>query len=419
MGRGGREHALAWKLASSSKVQHVFVAPGNGGTALEKGVTNVEIEPMDFDGLTEFVRKEKIYLTVVGPEEPLVEGIVDFFSDQGLLCFGPSRDAARLEASKSFAKQFLKRHEIPTADFKVFETCEAAIEYVRKIEPPIVIKKDGLAAGKGVVIKESVKEAITAIEDLYRSPSEPVKRIVIEDFLEGEELSYIALVDGLKFRAFSTSQDYKRIYEGDRGPNTGGMGAYSPVSFVDELLEKKIVELIVKPTLKGMVEEGAAYRGFLYFGLMIDKKKNPHVVEYNCRFGDPETQPIMMRLESDLFGLLENTMEGRLDEMDLEFNPGTALTIVMASQGYPANYETGSIIKGTESVIDAKVFHSGTVLTGNRLLTSGGRVLGVTGLGTQFSDARTKAYDSIKKISFAGQQYRSDIGHMELKRIPK
>ena len=419
MGRGGREHALAWKLAGSSQVQHVFVAPGNGGTALEKGITNVDIEPMDFDGLAEFVRKEKIYLTVVGPEEPLVEGIVDFFSNQGLLCFGPSRDAARLEASKSFAKQFLKKHEIPTADFKVFETCEAAIEYVRKIEPPIVIKKDGLAAGKGVVIKESVKDAITAIEDLYRAPGELVKRIVIEDFLEGEELSYIALVDGLKFQAFSTSQDYKRIYEGDRGPNTGGMGAYSPVSFVDESLEKKIIDLIVKPTLKGMVDEGTAYRGFLYFGLMIDKEKNPHVVEYNCRFGDPETQPIMMRLKSDLFGLLENTMGGRLDEVDLEFNPGTALTIVMASRGYPENYETGSIIKGTESVVDAKVFHSGTVLTENRLLTSGGRVLGVTGLGTQFSDARTRAYDSIKKISFAGQQYRSDIGHMELKRILK
>tara|TARA_B100001093_G_scaffold387623_1_gene373625 strand:- start:287 stop:1525 length:1239 start_codon:yes stop_codon:yes gene_type:complete len=410
VGSGGREHAIAWKLASSPKVDQVFVAPGNGGTEAENLVRNVDIDPMNFADLADFAFSKNVQLTVVGPEEPLVEGIVEYFSERGLLCFGPSQAAARLEGSKSFAKRFLQKYKIPTAGFQVFETGDSAVRFVKTLSAPIVIKKDGLASGKGVFICETIIEAEEVIRKCFSEKKSGFQGLLIEDFIKGEELSYIALVDGADFKAFSTSQDYKRAKDGGIGLNTGGMGAYSPVSFVDDALEQKIVASIVTPTLRGMISEGSPYRGFLYFGLMVDPSREVYVIEYNCRFGDPETQPIMMRLKSDLYTVILAALEGRLSKTTLSFDDRTAVSVVMASRGYPQAYEIGHPIKGLENLKEAKVFHSGTKVKEDVLKTNGGRVLAVTAMGSDISEARRKAYESVHEIHFFGQTYRTDIG---------
>ena len=410
MGSGGREHALAWKLASSPKVDQVFVAPGNGGTEKEDFVRNVDIDSMNFAALADFAFSQNVQLTIIGPEEPLVEGIVEYFSKRGLICFGPSSAAARLEGSKSFAKRFLQKYKIPTAKFQFFETADAAIRFVETLSGPIVIKKDGLAAGKGVFICQTTIEAKEVIETCFSEQKTAFQGLLIEDFIEGEELSYIVLADGEDFKPFSTSQDYKRAYDGDTGLNTGGMGAYSPVPFVDDTLEEKIRASIVVPTLRGMIAEGNAYRGFLYFGLMIDQSGEVYVIEYNCRFGDPETQPIMMRLESDLHTAIMAALEGRLAEVSLSFDESTAVSVVMASSGYPEAYETGHKISGLENLKEGKVFHSGTKTIEGVIKTNGGRVLAVTAKGSGIAEARRKAYESVDEIHFSGQTYRTDIG---------
>ena len=410
MGSGGREHAIAWKLASSPKVGQVFVAPGNGGTEKEDLVKNVDIDPMNFQDLSDFALSQNIQLTIVGPEEPLVGGIVEYFSDRGLICFGPSAAAARLEGSKSFAKRFLQKYKIPTAGFQVFSTADSAIKFVRTLSGPIVIKKDGLASGKGVFICQTITAAEEVIKKCFSEKKAGSKELLIEDFLKGEELSYIVLVDGEDFKAFSTSQDYKRANDGGMGPNTGGMGAYSPVAFVDDGLEQKIIESIVIPTLRGMIAEGSPYRGFLYFGLMVDPSREVYVIEYNCRFGDPETQPIMMRLKSDLYTAILAALEGKLSGTMLNFDERTSVSVVMASRGYPEAYEIGHPIAGLEKLTKAKAFHSGTKIKDEVLETDGGRVLAVTAMGSEIGEARRKAYESVREIHFFGQTYRTDIG---------
>ena len=410
MGSGGREHAIAWKLASSPKVGQVFVAPGNGGTEKEDLVKNVDIDPMNFQDLSNFALSQNIQLTIVGPEEPLVGGIVEYFSDKGLICFGPSTAAARLEGSKSFAKRFLQKYKIPTAGFQVFSTADSAIKFVRMLSGPIVVKKDGLASGKGVFICQTIIAAEEVIRKCFSGKKAGSMELLIEDFLKGEELSYIVLVDGEDFKAFSTSQDYKRANDGDMGLNTGGMGAYSPVAFVDDALEQKIIESIVIPTLRGMIAEGSPYRGFLYFGLMVDPSREVYVIEYNCRFGDPETQPIMMRLKSDLYTAIMATLEGKLSGTMLNFDERTAVSVVMASRGYPEAYEIGHPIVGLENLTKAKAFHSGTKIEDGVLKTDGGRVLAVTAMGSEIEEARRKAYESVREIRFSGQIYRTDIG---------
>jgi len=410
VGSGGREHAIAWKLASSPKVGQVFVAPGNGGTEKEDFVKNVDIDPMNFQDLSDFALSQNIQLTIVGPEEPLVGGIVEYFSDRGLICFGPSAAAARLEGSKSFAKRFLQKYKIPTAEFQVFSTADSAINFVRTLSGPIVIKKDGLASGKGVFICQTITAAEEVIKKCFSEKKAGSKEILIEDFLKGEELSYIVLVDGEDFKAFSTSQDYKRANDGGMGLNTGGMGAYSPVAFVDDGLEQKIIESIVIPTLRGMIAEGSPYRGFLYFGLMVDPSREVYVIEYNCRFGDPETQPIMMRLKSDLYTAILAALEGKLSGTMLNFDERTSVSVVMASRGYPEAYEIGYPIAGLENLTKAKAFHSGTKIKDEVLETDGGRVLAVTAMGSEIGEARRKAYESVREIHFFGQTYRTDIG---------
>ena len=410
MGSGGREHALAWKLASSPKVDQVFVAPGNGGTEKEDFVRNVDIDSMNFAALADFASSQNVQLTIIGPEEPLVEGIVEYFLNRGLICFGPSSAAARLEGSKSFAKRFLQKYKIPTAEFQFFKTADAAISFVETLSGPIVIKKDGLAAGKGVFICQTTNEAKEVIGKCFSEQKKGFQGLLIEDFIKGVELSYIVLADGEDFKPFSTSQDYKRAYDGDTGLNTGGMGAYSPVPFVDDTLEEKIRASIVVPTLRGMIAEGNAYRGFLYFGLMIDQSGEVYVIEYNCRFGDPETQPIMMRLESDLHTAIMAALEGRLAEISLSFDKSTAVSVVMASSGYPEAYKTGHKISGLENLKEGKVFHSGTATIAGVLKTNGGRVLAVTAKGSGIAEARRKAYECVDKIYFSGQTYRTDIG---------
>ena len=410
MGSGGREHAIAWKLASSPKVGQVFVAPGNGGTEKEDLVKNVDIDPMNFQDLSNFALSQNIQLTIVGPEEPLVGGIVEYFSGRGLICFGPSTSAARLEGSKSFAKRFLQKYRIPTAGFQVFSTADSAIKFVRTLSGPIVIKKDGLASGKGVFICQTITAAEEVIKKCFSEKKAGSKELLIEDFLKGEELSYIVLVDGEDFKAFSTSQDYKRANDGDMGLNTGGMGAYSPVAFVDDALEQKIIESIVIPTLKGMIAEGSPYRGFLYFGLMVDSSREVYVIEYNCRFGDPETQPIMMRLKTDLYTAILAALEGKLSGTMLDFDERTSVSVVMASRGYPEAYEIGHPIAGLENLTKAKAFHSGTKIKDEVLETDGGRVLAVTAMGSEIEEARRKAYESVRETHFSGQPFRTDIG---------
>ncbi len=412
IGGGGREHALAWKLAASPRVQKVFVAPGNGGTAREPGVENVALT--DPGALADFAAREQIQLTVVGPEAPLAAGIVDLFRVRGLRIFGPTKAAAQLESSKAYAKGFLARHGIPTAAYESFTDAPAAHAYVEARGAPIVVKADGLAAGKGVVVAATATEAHAAIDRILvdRSLGDAGGRLVIEEFLDGEEASFIVLVGGEHSLSLATSQDHKRLRDGDEGPNTGGMGAYSPAPVVTPALHARVVREIVAPTVRGMAKDGIPYSGFLYAGLMIDRAGNPKVLEYNCRLGDPETQPILMRLKSDLLPLLEHALDGKLDRIEPVWDRRAALGVVIAAANYPDSPRRGDAIAGIPAAAeDCHVFHAGTELAGDRLLTSGGRVLCVTALGDSVKMAQKRAYDALAAIRFDGMQYRRDIGH--------
>jgi phosphoribosylamine--glycine ligase len=421
IGSGGREHALAWKLLQSPKVQTVYVAPGNGGTAIDNRLHNVPLT--DFNELADFVVKEKIALTVVGPEAPLAGGVVDVFRSRNLRVFGPTKSAAQLESSKAFAKEFMKRHKIPTAEYETFSDAKKAHAYVEKNGAPIVIKADGLAAGKGVVVATTLEQAHEAIDwmlldnKLGVTHNEGGARVVIEQFLEGEEASFIVLCDGKNVVSLATSQDHKRLQDDDQGPNTGGMGAYSPAPVVTPNVHAKVMHEIIMPTIQGMSRDGIPFTGFLYAGLMIDANGDPRTVEFNCRMGDPETQPIMMRLKSDLFDVLMHATDGTLDQVELQWDRRVALGVVMAAAGYPLNPRKGDAVTGipAESA-DAVVFHAGTTLKDETLVTSGGRVLCVTALGDSTKMAQQRAYEVLQGIHFDGAQYRQDIGHRAVKR---
>ena len=420
IGNGGREHALAWKVAQSANVEKVFVAPGNAGTAREAKVENVDIGVLDKVALANFARDNDVALTLVGPEAPLVEGVVDHFQAAGLKCFGPTAAAAQLEGSKAFTKDFLARHDIPTAAYRNFTDLDAALAYVRQRGAPIVIKADGLAAGKGVIVALTLEEAEAAINDMLAGNrfGEAGHRVVIEDFLDGEEASFIVMVDGRHVLAMATSQDHKRIGDGDTGPNTGGMGAYSPAPVVTDTIYQRVMDEVILPTVHGMAAEGHPYVGFLYAGLMIDSSGAPRVIEYNCRFGDPETQPILMRLNSDLAELCLAALDGRLNEADVQWDPRPALGVVMAAGGYPDDYRKGDVIQGLEGTDadDLKVFHAGTALRGDEVITSGGRVLCVTALGDTVSAAQQRAYEGVQRIQWTECQYRTDIGYRAVAR---
>ncbi len=411
IGAGGREHALAWKLAASPRVQKVFVAPGNGGTAREPGVENVALT--DLDALADFAARERIQLTVVGPEAPLAAGVVDRFRARGLRIFGPTKAAAQLESSKAYAKSFLVRHGIPTGAYESFTDAGAAHAYVDARGAPIVVKADGLAAGKGVVVAATAADAHAAIDRILvgRAMGEAGGRLVIEEFLDGEEASFIVLVDGEHSLSLATSQDHKRLRDGDEGPNTGGMGAYSPAPVVTPALHARVVREIVAPTVRGMSTDGIPYSGFLYAGLMIDRAGNPQVLEFNCRLGDPETQPILMRLRSDLFELLEHALDGALDHTEAEWDRRAALGVVIAAANYPETPRKGDLITGIPAAAeDCRVFHAGTALEADRLVASGGRVLCVTALGDSVKMAQKRAYEAVGAIRFDGMQFRRDIG---------
>ena len=417
IGSGGREHAIAWKLAQSPKVQKVFVAPGNGGTARENGLENVA--PSEVPELVAFAKKENVYLTVVGPEAALAAGVVDAFRDARLRIFGPTRAAAQLESSKDFAKSFMVRHKIPTALHRTFQSAELARAFVSKRGAPIVIKADGLAAGKGVVVAASVEEAHAAIDRMMtqKGLGEAGSRVVVEDFLQGEEASFIVMSDGTSALPLATSQDHKRLRDGDEGPNTGGMGAYSPAPIVTPKIHARVMREIIQPAIQGMAQEGMPYTGFLYAGLMIDGAGNPKALEFNCRLGDPETQPILLRLKSDLLELLERALAGTLSRVEADWDRRAALGVVLAAHGYPDEPRKGDPITGLPAAADdLKVFHAGTRLDGKDLVTSGGRVLCVTALGDSVKMARTRAYEATERIRFDGMQYRKDIGHRAIKR---
>jgi phosphoribosylamine---glycine ligase len=423
IGSGGREHALAWKLAQSPKVQTVFVAPGNGGTAADPKLHNIAIT--DHLELADFARAEKVSLTVVGPEGPLAGGVVDVFRARGLRVFGPTQAAAQLESSKAFAKAFMQRHKIPTAAFATFTDAAQAHAYVEANGAPIVIKADGLAAGKGVVVAMSLPQAHEAVDWMLDDTgnvlgvqhNEGQARVVIEQFLEGEEASFIVLCDGKNVAALATSQDHKRLRDDDEGPNTGGMGAYSPAPVVTPNVHAKAIKEIILPTIAGMAKEGITFTGFLYAGLMIDSQGQPRTVEFNCRMGDPETQPIMMRLKTDLFDLLMHATDGTLDTVELEWDRRVALGVVMAASGYPLNPRKGDPVTGLPpDADDAMVFHAGTLPSPAGPITSGGRVLCVTALGDSVKLAQQNAYDLLRGIHFDGAQYRRDIGHRAIKR---
>ena len=422
VGSGGREHALAWKLMQSTDVEEVLVAPGNAGTQQEPGVRNVEIAVTDTAGLITLCQRENIDFTVVGPEVPLVAGIVDAFAESSLACFGPTAQAAQLEGSKAFSKAFMRRHQIPTAAHETFSDAATAKTYVRAQGAPIVIKADGLAAGKGVIVAQTEEEAASAIDDMLSGNGfgEAGHRVVIEEFLPGEEASFIVIADGSNFLPFASCQDHKRAYDGDTGPNTGGMGAYSPAPVVTEVVHQRIIEAVIEPTIAGMASEGIPYTGFLYAGLMISSKGEPKVIEFNCRFGDPETQPIMMRLQSDLVALCNAAIDGNLLPESIAFDDRPALTAVMASGGYPGSYKTGDLIQGLSvdalASSDRKVFHAGTSLTEDGIVTAGGRVLGVTAMGSTVADAQARVYQMIDKITFKNREFRSDIGYRALER---
>jgi phosphoribosylamine--glycine ligase len=420
IGSGGREHALAWKVAQSAAVDTVFVAPGNAGTGAEPGLQNVAIGVADFAALADFARDNAVALTIVGPEAPLVDGIVDFFAAQGLRCFGPSQGAAQLEGSKAFTKDFLARHNIPSASYGSFTELEPALDYLRTQGAPIVVKADGLAAGKGVIVAENLQQAVTAVTDMLSGNAfgEAGCRVVIEEFLEGEEASFIVLADGENVLPLATSQDHKRVGEGDTGPNTGGMGAYSPAPVVTPQIHSRIMDEVILPTVRGMAAEGNPYTGFLYAGLMIDGAGKPRVIEYNCRFGDPETQPIMMRLQSDLCELLNAALDGQLDSAVATWDERVAVGVVMAAGGYPGDYGKGFVISGLEETDtdDCKVFHAGTAANGNNIVTNGGRVLCITALGPDIHQALQTAYRAVDQISWEGAFSRRDIGWRALQR---
>ena len=420
VGGGGREHALAWKAAQSARAEKIFVAPGNAGTARESKCENVAIGADDIDGLLHFALGSGIDLTIVGPEAPLVLGIVDRFREAGLRCFGPSRAAAQLEGSKVFAKDFLARHHIPTAAYGSFTNAAQAEAYIRRMGAPIVVKADGLAAGKGVIIAQTTEEAATAAHTMLAGNAfgEAGQRVVVEEFLAGEEASFIVMVDGEHVLALATSQDHKRLREQDQGPNTGGMGAYSPAPVVTPQIHDRVLHEVIEPTVRGMAAEGHPYTGFLYAGLMISADGTPRVLEYNCRFGDPETQPIMMRLRSDLLDLLEAAVEGRLDGAQAQWDPRVALGVVMAAAGYPGPYRKGDVIRGLDVKTgpEQKVFHAGTVVSNGEVLTAGGRVLCATALGDSVAEAQRLAYALARSISWNGVQYRTDIGHRAIAR---
>ncbi len=417
VGSGGREHALAWKLAQSERIQMVYVAPGNGGTALDDRLKNIAIT--DPRALAEFAQQENIALTVVGPETPLAAGIVNIFRDLGLKIFGPTKEAAQLESSKDFAKSFMQRHAIPTAEYQTFSEVQAAHEYIDRKGAPIVIKADGLAAGKGVVVAMSLEEAHQAVDMMLSDNKlgDAGARVVIEEFLAGEEASFIVMVDGKNILPLATSQDHKRLLDNDEGPNTGGMGAYSPAPIVTPALHARVMREIIQPTVQGMAKDGITFTGFLYAGLMIDEQGNPKTLEFNCRMGDPETQPIMARLKTDLVGVMEHAVNGTLDTIELEWDRRTALGVVLAAAGYPDAPRKGDVITGIPAeTVDSVTFHAGTMLNGTQLTTSGGRVLCVVGLGDSVKVAQKKAYDVIDHIRFDGAQFRRDIGWRALKR---
>ncbi|GGD70295.1 phosphoribosylamine--glycine ligase [Lacimicrobium alkaliphilum] len=423
IGGGGREHALAWKAAQSAQVNRVYVAPGNAGTATENKLENVAIGAEDIDNLLDFAHKNNIELTIVGPEAPLVEGVVDKFTEAGLRCFGPTKGAAQLEGSKAFTKDFLARHKIPTGSYQTFTEIDSAIAYVKAQGAPIVVKADGLAAGKGVIVATTEADAEAAIRDMLADNAfgDAGSRVVIEEFLEGEEASFIVMVDGKNVLSFATSQDHKRVGDGDTGPNTGGMGAYSPAPVVTPEIHQRILDEVIYPTVKGMAAEGHPYTGFLYAGLMIGEDGSPKVIEYNCRFGDPETQPIMLRLESDLVSLCNQALDGKLDQAEIHFNPRAAVGVVLAAGGYPGSYAKGLEISGLgegESQ-SAKVFHAGTSLLDGKVVTNGGRVLCATALGKTVSEAQQQAYQLTSTISWQDMFCRKDIAWRAIAREHK
>ncbi len=423
VGGGGREHALAWKVAQSPRADAVFVAPGNAGTALEPDVTNIDIRAEDIDQLVALARNEKIDLTIVGPEAPLVAGIVDEFAAAGLRCFGPTRAAARLEGSKAFTKKFLERRNIPTASYRAFTDAAAAMEYIGQQGVPIVVKADGLAAGKGVIIATTVDAAQKAVESMLSGMAFGAAGscVVVEEFLTGEEASFTAMVDGSHILPLATSQDHKARDDGDNGPNTGGMGAYSPAPVITQEIFERIMQEIIEPTVHGLADEDCPYTGVLYAGLMIDEDGTPDVLEFNVRFGDPETQPILMRMESDLIDLCEAALAGKLNDVTARWDERAALGVVMAASGYPGDYQKGDRIIGLpiRPAAHSKVFHAGTRLDGDQVLTSGGRVLCNVALGDSVTIAKEKAYLLTEKISWPGAFYRKDIGHRAIAREKK
>jgi len=419
IGSGGREHALAWKVAQDPRVEKVFVAPGNAGTATEAKCENVAIDVLAIEQLADFAA-QNVQLTIVGPEAPLVKGVVDLFRARGLDCFGPTAAAAQLEGSKAFTKDFLARHKIPTADYQNFTEVEPALAYLREKGAPIVIKADGLAAGKGVIVAMTLAEAEEAVRDMLSGNAfgDAGARVVIEEFLDGEEASFIVMVDGANVLPMATSQDHKRVGDGDTGPNTGGMGAYSPAPVVTAEVHQRVMDEVIWPTVKGMAAEGNVYTGFLYAGLMIDRSGAPKVIEFNCRFGDPETQPIMLRLQSSLILLIEAALAKALDKVEAQWDPRPSLGVVLAAGGYPGDYRKGDVIRGLEAAaqLEGKVFHAGTALKDGLVTTSGGRVLCATAMGETVSAAQQNAYALAARIEWDGHFYRHDIGYRAIAR---
>jgi len=419
IGNGGREHALAWKVAQSAQVETVFVAPGNAGTALDNNIENVAIAIDDFAALADFAENNQVGLTIVGPEAPLVEGVVDFFQARNLPCFGPTKGAAQLEGSKAFTKDFLARHQIPTGSYQNFTELEPALAYLREQGAPIVVKADGLAAGKGVIVAETLAQAEEAVRDMLSGNAfgDAGCRVVIEEFLEGEEASFIVMVDGENILAMATSQDHKRVGDGDTGPNTGGMGAYSPAPVVTPEIHQRVMNEVIIPTVRGMASEGNRYTGFLYAGLMINAQGEPKVIEYNCRFGDPETQPIMLRLKSDLAALCLAAIAGKLDTVTADWDARPAVGVVLAAGGYPSDYAKGEVITGIPAETDcSKVFHAGTRLADGKLVTNGGRVLCATAMASSVADAQQLAYAAAKQIKWRDAFYRNDIAYRAIDR---
>ncbi|EKO3962748.1 phosphoribosylamine--glycine ligase [Vibrio fluvialis] len=420
IGSGGREHALGWKVAQNPAIETVFIAPGNAGTALEAKLQNVNIAVEDVAGLVAFAQDNAIELTIVGPEAPLVIGVVDAFRAAGLPIFGPTQAAAQLEGSKAFTKDFLARHNIPTAAYANFTEIEPALAYVREQGAPIVVKADGLAAGKGVIVAMTLEEAEDAIKDMLAGNAfgDAGSRVVVEEFLDGEEASFIVMVDGENVLPMATSQDHKRVGDQDTGPNTGGMGAYSPAPVVTQAIHDRVMQEVIYPTVRGMAAEGNPYTGFLYAGLMIDSTGAPKVIEYNCRFGDPETQPIMMRMQSDLVELCLAAIDGKLDQVESKWDPRASIGIVLAAGGYPGDYAKGDVISGlpTTEVEGQKVFHAGTTDKDGHVVTNGGRVLCATALGNTVSEAQQRAYELAKQISWNGMFHRNDIGYRAIAR---